>query len=139
MKRKIVSAIIICLMLSICIAPAYAAQKNDIQLMFDEINLVRASLTIDETLGIATCTGKITAKSVKPVEVYVSLQKYVNGQWVTLKTWSAAGTLTASKTGQYAIYSGYKYRVSTIGYVLNDQGIILETGTALHEVNYPSN
>lgn len=136
MKKLIVSVLIILTVFALAL-PASAATIEPIQPMFVYIGGVTAELSIDETWGIATCTGSLSADYVKPVKITVRLQQYKDGSWITLKTWSKTGTASVVCTGQYAICSGYTYRVSVTGYVLDSEGTILESGNAKQSKVFP--
>ena len=109
--------------------PASAAIIDDVEPMYTHISRVYASLTIDESLGIATCTGSVNAKTITPAKVIVRLQSYQNGAWLTVKSWSSTGTAVASSTNSYAIYKGYSYRVYVTGYVYDSEGVIQESAS----------
>lgn len=135
--KRIISAFIVIIMISTCITEVAAYEQDDIMPLFENINSVQASLSIDQSLGVTTCTGRIVAKDMYPVSVDVVLQVKENGKWDEVCSWSASGTHTASCTEYYAVYSGYEYRVLTWGYVYDSNGRIIESGSAVHEVNYP--
>ena len=138
MKRFICLLSTLVILFSMAI-PVFAAVPEEIQPLYTNIDTVGASLTINETLGIATCTGRLFAKDIQPVKVIVRLQIYKDGYWQTLKSWTGEGSWTIVVSKQYAIYSGYTYRVTTAGYVYDDDGNILEAASASHTVNYPAN
>ena len=119
--------------------PAYAALPDTIEPMYDKISTVYAHLSINENTGIATCTGRVTAKNTYPVRVYVQLEILENGSWRQLSSWQKSGTTTAYCSQSYAVYSGYTYRVKVTGFVNNDSGIAIESGSTSHSVYYPSN
>lgn len=135
MKRFLLFTITLLIFVS-SVLPASAAVKDEVELLYTHINSVSAGLSIDETWGIATCSGGVDAKKILPVKVTVNLQVYKDGYWQTLKTWSETGTATANTSFSYAIASGYKYRTYTIGYVYNSEGVILESASAIQAVNY---
>lgn len=127
--KKVLAIVFIILVLVSSTASASAATKDAAELMYTYINSVGASLTIDETLGIATCSGRVNAKSIVPVKVTVRLQRYQDGSWKNVETWSETGTAGVTCTKYYAIYSGYSYRVYVTGYVYDSEGVIQETAS----------
>ena len=139
MKRFLAVITVIVLFCGMAVIPAHAATVSVLQPRYTHVSVVQAALTIDESLGITTCYGRVDAKNFDPVKVIVRLQQFKNGYWTTLKSWSATGTMSAICSKQYAVYDGYRYRVSVTGYVYDSNGTILETASAIHEVNYPSN
>lgn len=134
--KRVIYLIIAIILLQCFSFSASAAMKDELEPQFETINTVHASLTIDETLGVATCYGRITAKNLYPVEVEVYLQVYRNNRWDTLKTWTGTGTMNCSISNQYAIARGYTYRVYVIGYVYNSNGAIVESGSTAHTVAF---
>lgn len=133
---------ILCVILSIALLCAFpiqasASETEEIMPLFENINSVYACVSVDQTWGIATCTGRIVASGEYVVSVDVILQMYKDGRWSTLATWSASDTWVASCTNYYAVYSGYTYRVLVYGSVYDDTGKIIETGSAIHTVDYP--
>lgn len=135
MKRLFCFAMTVVLL--VCLAvPAAAATKDEVELLYTYINKISAGLTIDETLGIATCTGKVDAKSIVPVKVTVRLQRYQDGSWMNVATWSATGTAGVTCKNNYAVYSGYTYRVYVAGFVYDSEGVLQEAASATKTVNY---
>lgn len=109
--RKLISLLLIVVLFCSCIMPASAAVKEEAELFWNKIYNIYASISVNESTGIVTCTGTVTAKNTYPVEVFVQLQILENGSWRTLKSWTNTGTLSASVTKNYAVYSGYTYQV----------------------------
>lgn len=136
MKRIITFSLAIILLISLAI-PVSAATKDTIQPRYTYINSVYAALSIDQSTGITTCTGSVTAKKNYPVEVVVRLQQDMGSYWYTLESWSTTGTISASLTENYAVYKGYEYRVYVTGYVYDSDGNIIESASGTHTVNYP--
>lgn len=139
MLRRILCFTLVLNLLVLFICPAYAAAPDTVEPLYDKISTVYANLSINEDTGIVTCTGRVTAKNTYPVSVYVQLHILENGSWRQLKSWQKSGTLTAYCSQSYAVYSGYTYRVTVTGYVYNDSGIAIESGSTSHSVYYPSN
>lgn len=135
--KRIISILIVIIMISTCVMEVAAYEQDEIMPLFENINSVYASLTIDQTLGVTTCTGGIVAKNMYPVSVDVILQVKEDGRWTEVCSWSASGTHSAACTEYRAVYSGYEYRVLVFGYVYDESGRIIESGSAVHEVNYP--
>ena len=133
--KRILSFTLAVTILLLLVVPVSAATKDEVELMYTYINSVYACLTIDETLGIATCTGSVNAKNITPVKVIVRLQRYENGIWQTVKSWVETGTAAVSNTNRYAIYRGYSYRVYVTGYVYNSYGVVQEAASVYHYAN----
>lgn len=135
--RKFAAIILILSMLFGLTVTASAVVAPSIQPLYNHTNSIYAALSIDETLGIATCYGKVSAKSFVPAKVVVQLQQNVSGNWVTLKTWTNTGTYSAAYTGTHAIYRGYTYCVKVTGYVYDANGVLQEISSNSHTVVFP--
>lgn len=135
--RKSVCFLISFALIFTCAIHVSARENGDIMPLYEKISSVYACISIDQTTGITTCTGRIVAKEEYPVSVDVILQIKENGDWSEVCSWSASGTLITSCIEHYAVYSGYDYRVLVFGYVHDANGRIIESGSAVHEVNYP--
>lgn len=138
--KRIVSLLIVIAIMSIMVVPATAASSEPVvQPRWSYLDTVTAYLDINETWGMTTCEGRATAGEYVTVKVIVRLQQLTDTGWSTLKSWSSTGLVTAAASGNYAVYSGYTYRVSVTGYVYDDDGNIVETGSATDTYIYPKN
>lgn len=135
--KRITSILVICTLLIALAIPVSAESYPSVQPRYTYVSSVRASLSINTTTGIATCTGGVVAKNLQPVEVVVSLQKDMGTYWKTLTSWSGTGTMDIQITNNYAVASDNLYRVYVAGYVYDSNNNLLESATATHEVNYP--
>lgn len=133
--KKIINVVTALVLLVLCVLPTKAQAAEEIVPFYDNINSVYAYLSIDESTGIASCTGMMSAKNFYPVSVTMNLQRLSNGFWETLYTWSDSGTWSVTCDGYYAVYSGYSYRVIVQGYVYDSAGNIIESGSAV-QVRY---
>ena len=138
MKKVLCFALIVIVMCNISIS-AHAAIQDEIMPRYDKISTISANLTINENTGIATCTGKITAKNTYDVSVLMTLEIKENGNWRVLRSWSSSGVLSATASHYYAVYSGYEYRVGVTGYVLDSNGNYIESGYVEKTLYYPAN
>lgn len=135
--RRIVCICLSALIIMLNVTPLHVSANDGIMPIFENISSVYARLSIDERLGVTTCTGRIVAKDEYPVSVDVILQVKQNGDWDDVCSWTASGTWIATCQENYAVYSGYDYRVLVFGYVHDANGRIIESGSAVHEVSYP--
>ena len=136
MKRII--TILVALTLLIALALPVSAQSNQyVQPRYTYVSDVHASLSINTSTGIATCTGGVSAKDFQPVEVVVYLQQDMGSYWKTIASWTGTGTMDIEITNRYAVYSGETYRVFAAGYVYDTNHNLLESASADHEVYYP--
>lgn len=136
MKRIVPILIVLTLLIALAL-PVSAESYPSVQPRYTYINSVYAELSINTTTGITTCTGGVTAKSVRPVEVVVYLQQDMGTYWKTIESWSGTGTMDIEITNRYAVASGETYRVYTAGYAYDSNNNLLESASATHEVYYP--
>ncbi len=137
--RKILSVILAVLMVTVLAVPAFAAMPNTPVLspQYTYIRTLSANLTIDEDVGVATCTATCYSESGYTVEITCKLQQYNGSTWVTMKTWTASGSRYASINKDWAVFSGYTYRVYVTYFVRNAAGSIVETTTSTRSYVYP--
>lgn len=133
-RMKKVVAIMVALLL--IILQPLTVYASAIMPRYVYIDNITARFEIDTTWGIASCEGSVAAKDDLPVEVIVKLQKRVNGQWETLKTWSVEDSWGAYASGHYAIDRGYDYRIYVVGYVYDSAGNVIDGATLAKEQYY---
>lgn len=133
--KKIVSLFLVILFLSAATAPAYALSEEKaldgiITPRFVAISLLYANLSIDSG-GNATAEGQVRpADSTYTSYLTVSLQKYVGGGWLTIRSWTSSNTGLSGVyiNESYSVDSGL-YRSRSIARIYNSGGTLLETAT----------
>lgn len=109
-KFKRVLALVMVVTTLICTASATVISPR-----WSYISHVGASITISDTLGIATVSalGAAAHKEVDKVTISASLQQMKDGYWVTLKSWlGTSSTYNADLSPQkWPVAHGYSYRV----------------------------
>ena len=123
MKKKLSSLLFVILVL---MAVAIPAQASTVMPRYTHVLFFSAYLEIDTVWGIATCEGELTARNELPVKIIVDLQRYIDGSWVTIKSWEAEDIKNVSIIKEYAISRGYNYRARVRGYVYDENGTIVE-------------
>ncbi|MGB9680545.1 MAG: hypothetical protein ACPLW7_02635 [Minisyncoccia bacterium] len=133
-KKKFLSAALGMLLLLTVSAPtvlaageANAAPESIVSIQYVYINQASTSLTISSS-GTANVYGYVQ-KTPAGKNIYLSstLQRYSNGSWTDVKSWSKSSTSSsASILETYQVSSG-TYRVETYYYVSGDGGY--ESGT----------
>ena len=113
------------MLLSVVSIPVLASDNSEIQPRYTYISGIAADITINTSLGTANCYGLIQARN-KSVMLVCQLQQRENGQWKTIKSWSASGQDRVLLRNNYAVASGYTYRVLVNGYVYDSDYIIIE-------------
>jgi len=95
----------------------FAAKKPDtgISIQWSDVSTIVSDMTVD-SWGVAKVSASGMAKassSADSVEVIVDLQRYSNGSWENLKTWTnKVDAQFAAINEKYAITKGYSYRLS---------------------------
>lgn len=123
LKRTLILTAVICLMMLSIGGPVFAANENPMERAGNVKTIVTPmSVLIDSTFtslsispsGTATAYGYIngTFGIVDQVWIYLYLEKYINGYWTIIASWSQyynsyCGTLVRTASVQ----SGYNYRV----------------------------
>lgn len=90
------------------------------------------------SLGVAHCRGNCIAYDAVKVVVKLYLQYYseTTESWNTLKIWQHEDVGACAIDAYYAVYSGFQFRVQTIGYVYNSYGAIVEVVSATDYFTY---
>jgi len=78
--------------------------------------------------GKASVTSYVTAIGVNKCSITVDLQRYVNGSWTTIKTWTETNNNSYCSLGKsYYVSSGYQYRMTAYASVYNNGSFIEQT------------
>lgn len=128
MKRMLcVLLVVVAIMLSVIPAMA-AVGEPTVSPCYAYIQRISAGLSIDETLGITSCKTScfVAAESVK---LTCTLQRYNGSSWTTVKSWSETGEYSVALNKNWAVYSGYTYRVKATCSVYNSSGALVESGS----------
>lgn len=137
MKQIITLLLAICL-LSVIIQPAYAAESQDAYITprYAYIDKCSTGLSIDESTGIATCKAYCYSLDGYTVQIECKLQRYVGSFWGTIKTWTDSDLESALIHENWAVYSGYTYRLYTTINILNSAGVQIESEVITKTYSY---
>lgn len=124
---KLLCLILICT--SFLMTPIYAAQGTDIQPLYDYVSTIQLILDINSNTGLSTSTVDVTTAGYLPVDVELKLQRLINGNWVTYKSWEAYDTGKVTIEKSYYVYKGYLYRLSVDVTVYNSNGAVIDSVT----------
>lgn len=127
MKR--ILAIIMALMvaLSTLSLTVTAVDNNTVTPRYSYINVINSSLSISK-LGLATCKANSGFFNGASQILTCKLQRYNGSGWTTIKTWSSTSEYSTAITKQYAVPSGYTYRLRATCSIYNASGTLLEVG-----------
>lgn len=112
------------------------ANASEVNPRFSYISTVKATLSINENSGKASCYGVVSALDNNTVKLTCTLQQNANGVWKTIHTWESTGNRMTTIDKYYYVYPGYAYRVCVTGYVLGPTGNVLEHNTQYNLVTY---
>lgn len=135
---------IFCILLAVIviltsITPVMAAvSEPSVSPCYAYIQSISAGLSINETFGLTACNANCVAFGGDSIKLTVALQRHNGSSWVTIKSWSATTTAHSEVINKnYAVYSGYTYRVRATCSVYNSAGTLLESGVCYsHQVEY---
>lgn len=136
--RRCLSAALAVILVVILAVPCFAATANDNVIMprFTYFELLTASFIIDEDTGISSSNASSYSVPGYTNKIVCKLQRERTNGWTTLKTWTATGTRYADIDQDWAVYSGYNYRIVVTFSVLDSDGTVLETLTKARYYDY---
>ena len=121
----------------LCVAFGSAAFASDLETesiqLDNSVNNIAtgtANNKLTITSGIAYCKTYVSMKSGYTAKTSTILQKYSNGSWEEVITWSYAKTSKLDVTETKAVSQG-TYRLKTYVNVYNSQGTFVETDTII--------
>lgn len=145
MKQKLISVLSLVLILcSIFTIPGLADAPNlDIpedpvepEAPYVDLDFITASIDINSS-GKASCYSyAITATSSYTVALTMSIQRYKNGTWSSIKSWSTSGTGYASLNKSYYVTAGYYYRTAAFVTVQTSGGSYVESAAIYSPSKY---
>lgn len=136
--RRCLSAALAVILVVLLAVPCFAATTGDNTIMprFTYFELLTCGLTIDEDTGISSSNAFCYSVSGYTNKVVCKLQRERTNGWTTLKTWTATGNGYAEVNQDWAVYSGYNYRIVVTFSVLDSDGTVLETLTKARYYDY---
>ena len=137
MKQIIALFLVVCLLGAI-IQPAYAAEPQDVYVTprYIYIDKCYSEFSINESTGIATCKAYCYSLDGYTVQVECKLQRYVGSFWGTIKTWTDTGLEAGLIQENWAVYSGYTYRLYTTIKIMNSAGVQIESEVITKTYSY---
>lgn len=129
MKRLICICISVAFFFTLLSFPVLANDNVEIQPRYTYILGFAVDITVDTSSSEATCYGMIRSRS-GSVKLVCQLQKKVNNQWITTKSWTETGDGFALINKDQDISVGLEYRVLVTGYVYDTNHNLLGKETA---------
>lgn len=137
MKRKILSLIaLVLLMASMLVMPASAAEETP-TVSPRYVNILAFTASIDvSSSGKASCYSFVeTANTSYTISLNMGLQRYEDGYWTTVKSWTGSGTGEVTMDKSRYVTSGYYYRTGATATVRTSDGSFVEAVT-IYSQNY---
>lgn len=138
MKRRIFSLVaLVLLMTSILVMPASAAEESPtVTPRYVNILVFTASCGVNSS-GKASCYSFVeTANSSHTIYLNIGLQRYKDGAWTTIKSWTGSGTGEVEMDKSWYVTSGYYYRTSATATVYTSGGSFVESVTIRSQNDY---
>lgn len=129
MRRLICIFVSTAILITLLSMPVFASANDEIQPRYTYILGFAVDITIDASSEEATCYSMIRSRS-GSVKLVCQLQRKVNAQWITIKSWTATGDGIAVINKNQAISTGQEYRVLAFGYVYDSNNNLLEAENA---------
>jgi len=140
MKRKLVSLVALVLLAASLLAfPAAAAEpaaaKSNAMPRYVNVSVFTASIDITSS-GKAMCYAYVkTADPNYTISMNMALQRYANGGWSTVKSWTSSGTGSVTMDKSYYITGDYYYHTAATATVWDEDGHFVE-GPTIYSQSY---
>lgn len=136
--RRCLSMALAVILVVLFAVPCFAAtgDENVIMPRFTYFELLTASFIIDENTGVSSSNASSYSVAGYTNKIVCKLQRERTNGWLTLKTWTATGDGQAYLDQDWAVYSGYNYRIVVTFSVLDSNGTALETFTKARYYDY---
>ncbi len=129
MKQKAISLIALVLLLSsMLIMPVSAAEEvTAVSPRYVNIMDFYVSVGVNSS-GKASCYSFVeTANTSYTIYLNITLQRYEDGYWTPVKTWSGSGTGEVTMDKSRYVTSGYYYRTAASATVYTSGGSFVES------------
>lgn len=135
--KKLLSIFLAVILLFSCVQPVRAAVVEPDAPCFSYISSVSASLTINESTGVARCYARCsTSKSNVTITIIGTLQQYRSEKWNYVASWSKSGSPTVILDEQCTVSRGYQYRFVVYFYIYDTNGNLLESTSLIRVYDY---
>lgn len=115
--------------------PTETINVTEPEIKYVDVQSIKGSLGISST-GKASVFGSIYARTAEKTRVTCYLKRYVNGSWVTHKSWTNTEDFNVSTImNDYYVPSGYAYKVDVYGYAWVD-GLLVDTPVYITDTVY---
>lgn len=110
---------------------------NEIVPRYTNVNCCTSEIKTPSPSGSSVCYATLVAKDASTsLRLSVALQHYINGSWVTVKSWITSGIGYAEINKTYTLVKGYTYRLCACGYLYSTNGTLTECAEAIYTYIY---
>ena len=134
MKKAITRISVVLLIMAMLCPTVLAAEVSTAQPRYTYTYEINAVLDISN--GVAFGAASMVVHDNYSAKLICRLQQLKNGNWVTLKSWSAKDIDYVYASQEWAVASGYQYRLVVLGYTYDDNGNVIETVTCNDYFDY---
>lgn len=126
MKKAI--AIVLCFVILFSTCLPVASAETLASPRYTYVFEVDAYYDLDSYLGIVYCEGNCVSHFGMRIKVWLRLERYDEelNKWTEIASWEHEGYGAASASGRRAISAGHQYRVMTVGYAYDSNGVVVE-------------
>ena len=104
-------------------------------LRYVDVQSLKGGLDISSS-GKASVFGQILARTAEKTRVTLYLKRYINGNWVTYKSWSNTEySRVCTVLEDYYVPQGYQYKLYVYGYAWVD-GVLVDTPLYITDTVY---
>ena len=132
-KKRGITLLVVCAVLSTCLAPASLATYESTDLeqeiiapRYEFISFITATLSISSD-GKADCYSATRAAPGYKVDLAAELQQQRGNSWTTVDEWESAGTNRVDVTGFKYVVPGYSYRLKVTVTIHDSSGGFVES------------
>lgn len=108
---------------------------NDIEPRYSTLQTFAYSFNIDSN-GNAKGTASIEARPQYLLKLTVKLQRYQNGSWVLVDSWTSTGSIVVALLIETKVDRGYAYRIVVDGYAFDSNHTLLEQDNGVRSAYY---
>lgn len=134
MKKKLLGGILALCMLIILAPPVSAAGiDNNVSIVPRNTNIKYSTVSLSVADGTAYCSASVTGYSsnTNKVSIYLYLQKYKNGGWMTETSWSDSTDGYTLTMNESASVSRGRYRLKA-SYYAGNENIVKYSGEQVY-------
>ena len=143
MKRRTpLLILVITILSSLLLVPVHAADtvttesETTTTPRYVNISSFYATCSVNSN-GKALCYALVdTANSTYTIYLNITLQRYEDGEWSSVKTWSGSGTGVAELNKSRYVTSGHYYRTAATATVYTSGGSYVESATIYSQSDY---